>query len=164
MKIENQSSWTENKSWSTNKTTNFLDTSFCHDFREFLENSKILRPYSMHLDKKHKIEMKKMMTDPPQTYFLCKFTKIARSLLNALQITRNHLYFFEPLKAKTLLKSLNHSKFGGGVLFFPFVIVRFDITIRYRVHVLNYFASSWRGTNRSAALSLDFIVRNFADN
>ena len=33
------------------------------------------------------------MASPPQTYFFC--TKQTKSLLDALQITRNHLHFFE---------------------------------------------------------------------
>ena len=44
---------------------NFSETSFFQDFREFLENFKILRPYSKHLDKKHNFGIKKTDGKPP---------------------------------------------------------------------------------------------------
>ena len=88
---------------------NFSETSFCHDFREFLENSKILRPFSKHFEKKHKFEMKKTGSGPPplkHTFFVQNRLKVGWAPYRSHEITCIFSKYKKSLKAKTLEENI----------------------------------------------------------
>ena len=87
---------------------NFSETSFCHDFREFLENSKILRPFSKHFEKKHKFEMKKNWQWAPlkQTFFVQNRLKVGWAPYRSHEITCIFSKYKKSLKAKTLEENI----------------------------------------------------------